>query len=426
MARIVLTCWGSHGDIDPFLGLALGLRARGHDVAIATIEYYRPLIAGAGLGFHPMRPHVDPTETHVVERIMDGARGTEFILKDLLFPSLEGMFDDISAASEGADLLISHPVTFATPIVAEYRGLPWANVVLAPMSFFSIHDYPVVPPAPWTKALERLGGWPGRFVVWMAKTVTNPWSAPVYAFRQRLGLPKGAPPIFEGQHSPHLVLAMFSRALGEPQADWPEHTVVTGHAFHDTPHGTTLPDDLETFLAAGPPPIVFTLGSSVVLVAKDFWHESVKAVRRIGGRAVLLAGPFTAPALRAELEAEGRDDILAVERAPHSLLFPRAAAVVQQCGVGTMAQSLRSGRPVLAVPYAHDQPDNAHRATRLGLARTLRPSRYQAARVAEELRHLTGEPRYAEAAARVASIVRTERGIDAACDAIEQTFRLKG
>lgn len=424
MARIVLTCWGSHGDIDPFLGLGRGLRARGHSVAIATIEYYRTLVTASGLDFYPLRPGVDPTETHVVERIMDRRRGTEFILKELLVPSLEAMFHDVSTAAEGADLLISHPVTFATPIVAEHRRLPWASVVLAPMSFFSTHDMPVLPPAPWVKSLERLGERPGRFVVWLSKRVTARWERPIHAFRRRLGLPRGAQPIFEGQHSPRLVLAMFSKALGAPQPDWPANVVVTGHAFHDAPHGTALAPELEAFLAGGPPPVVFTLGSSVVLIANDFWRESIAAVRALGLRAVLLAGPDGSIRLRAELAARGQTDVLAVERAPHSLLFPRAAAVVQQCGVGTLAQSLRSGRPFLAVPYAHDQPDNAFRAARLGVARVLYPHRYTSARVAGELKRLLEDPAYVTAAGRVADVVRQEPGIEAACAAIERTFGL--
>jgi UDP:flavonoid glycosyltransferase YjiC (YdhE family) len=233
-------------------------------------------------------------------------------------------------------------------------------------------------------------------------------------------LPRGGNPILEGQHSPALVLALYSRVLGDPQPDWPPHVAVTGHVFHDAPHGTSLTDALESFLGRGPAPIVFTLGSSVVMVAGEFWRESVDAVGRAGMRAVLLTGPGTADAVRAGLPA----DIIAVDAAPHSLLFPRAAAVVQQCGIGTVAQSLRSGRPMLAVPYAHDQPDNAWRAARLGMARILYPWKYRAPRIAAELRRLCGEPSYSAAAQRVAAVVRNEGGTRDACDALERTFGL--
>jgi len=195
---------------------------------------------------------------------------------------------------------------------------------------------------------------------------------------------------------------------------------VTGHVFHDAPHGGSLSPEMESFLEGGPPPVVFTLGSSVVLVAGDFWRESIAAARSVSTRAVLLMGPGNAAALRPSLPPE----ILAVDVAPHSLLFPRAAAVVQQCGIGTMAQSLRSGRPMLAVPHAHDQPDNAWRAARLGMARIVYPRRYRTARVAEELRTLRDDVSYGAAAQRAAATVQSEGGIRAACDALERTFGL--
>jgi UDP:flavonoid glycosyltransferase YjiC (YdhE family) len=217
------------------------------------------------------------------------------------------------------------------------------------------------------------------------------------------------------------VLALYSRLLGDPQADWPPNTVVTGHVFHDAPHGTSLPPALEAFLEDGPPPIVFTLGSSVVLIARDFWRESMDATRRIGARAVLLAGE-RADELNGTYGSGG--DVIAVNRAPHSLVFPRAAAIVQQCGIGTLAQGLRSGRPLLAVPYSHDQPDNAIRARRLGMARIVYPRRYRGPRVAQELGKLLANRRYADAAIRVAEFVRSEGGVNAACDAIERTFRI--
>ena len=98
--------------------------------------------------------------------------------------------------------------------------------------------------------------------------------------------------------------------------------------------------------------------------------------------------------------------------------------MIHQCGVGTLAQSLRSGTPLLAVPYAHDQPDNAWRACHLGVARQVQAGRYLAPRVAAQLRTLTSDPAYAAAAKRVADVVRSERGLNAACDALEQTFAL--
>jgi rhamnosyltransferase subunit B len=172
---------------------------------------------------------------------------------------------------------------------------------------------------------------------------------------------------------------------------------------------------LEAFLDAGSPPVVFTLGSSAVGAAGRFYEESLEAVRRLGVRAVLLTGGF------AENQPAGTlpNDVLAVDRAPHQLLFPRASAVVHQGGIGTTAQALRSGHPMLVVPHAHDQPDNAYRVTNLGVARTVFPRRYKGARVARELERL-GDARYRERSAATAELVRAEGGAEAAADAIER------
>lgn len=421
MARIVIGCWGSHGDFDPSLGLAIALKARGHDVTVATLSYYAPILAASGIGFHPLRPDISPDDRVLVGRIMDRDRGTEFLLRHLIAPALRAMHDDLEPLARSADLLVSHPLTMVIPMLAERHSIPWASTVLAPMSFFSAHEMPVVPPAPWLKSLERLGAWPGRAVAAVGRAATARWLRPAAELRTELGLPPGANPLFEGQHSPQLVLALYSKVLGAPQPDWPAHVEVTGHVFHDAAHGTALAPEVEAFLAEGPAPVLFTLGSSAVLSPGRFWEESVAAVRALGVRALLLVGPGNAAAMRDALPP----GVLAVEQAPHSLLMPRAAAVVQQCGIGTLAQGLRAGAPILAVPFSHDQPDNAHRAASLGVARVLPPARYRARRVAEELRRLLDDASFREAGARVSAVVRSERGVAAACDALEARFGLR-
>lgn len=414
--RIVIATWGSHGDLHPALGLATGLRDRGHRVTVATIPLYRDDVEREHLGFQPVRPDVDPNDRAMVARIMDAQRGSEFIFKDLLMPALHDAATDLRPAIAAADLVISHPVTFAAPILAEQLRKPWVSYVLAPMSFFSVHDMPVLPPAPWLRRLAERSPWVSRLLVGVARRATRGWTAPVAALRAELGLPPGANPIFEGQHSPQLVLALFSRVLAEPQPDWPPNVVVTGAAPYRAPDAAALSRELEVFLAAGPPPVVFTLGTSAVGAPGRFYDESLAAARQAGCRAVLLVGRH--PENRPRVPMSG--DIIAVEYAPHALLFPRASVVVHQGGAGTLHHALAAGRPMLVVPYAHDQPDNADRARRLGVARVLTPARYRAPRVAAALTDLATRSSYADASSRVAAVLRSEDGVATACDAIER------
>jgi UDP:flavonoid glycosyltransferase YjiC (YdhE family) len=106
--------------------------------------------------------------------------------------------------------------------------------------------------------------------------------------------------------------------------------------------------------------------------------------------------------------------------APFSKLFPRAAATVYPGGIGSTGLAMRAGRPVLVVPHAHDQPDNADRLTRMGVARMIYRRRYTAARAAAELERLLDDPGYARRAAEVQERIKPEDGVRTACDALER------
>jgi rhamnosyltransferase subunit B len=419
MSKILICCWGSHGDVDPYIGLGLGLLRRGHRVTLAAQGYFGSLVQQSGLAFQPLRPNVGPTDTELVRRIMDPKDGSRFVTQEVVFKATAEMYEDLSAVAEWADLIITHPLTGVAAVHAERQGKPWASTVLSPLSFLSEHEPPVFSQATWLKRLEFVTPWPSRLFIRAGKKMSRVWCQPLLELRARLGLPDRGNPLFEGQHSPHLVLALWSRIFGAPQADWPNNVVVTGSMFYDASHGASLNERLEEFVSSGERPIVFTLGTSAVLNAGTFWRESAAAVERLGARAVFLVGKG-----QAQHALDLPSNVLAVEFAPHSLLMPRASVVVHQCGAGTVAQGLRSGRPILAVPFANDQPDNAWRITRLGTARTLRPSAYAVDRVVSELRQLLLEPRYAQNARHVSDVVRQECGVEAACEALVSTFGL--
>lgn len=414
--RIVITCWGSFGDVYPYVGLAKALKARGHRTLVAAPAYYRQTVEQAEIDFAPVGVNVDPSDRQTIARVMHPVNGPEAVVRDLVIPALRQTYEELRHAAVGADLIVGHPLAFAVPLLAEVQGVPWVSTILAPLGFFSVTDLPVLPPAPWLVHMRGLGPWFGRVVVDLSHRATRAWIEPVYRLRAELGLQRGGHPLFEGQFSPTMTLALFSRVLAEPQPDWPPHVHVTGFVFYNGPGA--LDPALESFLKAGVPPVVFTLGTSAVGAAGRFYHESADAAARHGVRAVLLTGGF-AENLPAGTLPPG---VLLIDRAPHQLLFPRASAIVHQGGIGTTAQALRSAHPMLVVPHAHDQPDNAFRVTNLGVARTVFPKQYRAAHVARELKRLLEDDRYRERSAAMAASVRQEGGADAAAEALEQVL----
>jgi UDP:flavonoid glycosyltransferase YjiC (YdhE family) len=216
--------------------------------------------------------------------------------------------------------------------------------------------------------------------------------------------------------SPFGTLGWFSPLLAAPQPDWPVHTQITGFPIYDkrTP-GEGLDPELEEFLRNGDPPVVFTLGSSAVVDAGSFYEQSREAIRRLGCRAVFLMGDQN----HFRNGAMGSEDVFYTDYAPYSLLFARAAAVVHQGGIGTVAQTMHAGVPSLVVPRGLDQPDNAFRVRSLGIARVLSRSRYNAARAASNIKALLANPDYARSARAVGLAERGEDGVAAACTVLE-------
>jgi len=418
--RIVFSTFGTFGDVNPLIALALELKRRGHSPVLAIPGMFREKIEPLGIEFASVRPNQDANDKRMVEMIWDIKKGTERGLREFLFPAIRDSYTDLLAAVSaggGADLLVTGELAYAGPIVAEKTGIPWASYVLAPLSFFSGYDPPVLPPYPILSKVPSLVPRIGRLVPRFARVVTRKWSEPLYALRRELGLPQGENPIFDAKHSPQLVLALFSHVLGDPQPDWPPNTLITGFAFYDGDAGkTNLASELEKFLTAGPPPLVFTLGSAAVMAAGDFYEQSAKAVELLGERAILLVGnePHNRPSRVLS------DKICVASYAPFSKVFLRASAIVHQGGVGTTAQALKAGRPMLVMPYSHDQPDNARRVRHLGVAKVIQRKEYVAEKAAEKIRNLLEDATYGQRAAEVARVIAQEDGVATACDALER------
>lgn len=415
MCHFLLSTIGSLGDLHPFIAIGLGLLERGHSVTIATSAVHGPKVEAAGLKFHPIRPAGSPEENQeLAERVMDPKLGPEIVMREIIFPNIRATYDDLLPAVETADVVVLGELLYSGNIAAEKVGKPWVYAALAPTTFFSPHDPPVLPLAPWMAAIHRFGPVLNAPILNLGKVVTGRWTTEYHQLRAELGLRKKPNPIFSGKYSPYLNLAVFSSALGEPQPDWPENTLQTGFVFYDRGEaGAGMPEVLERFLEEGPPPVAFTLGSAAVFAAGSFYEESAEAIRRLGRRAVLLIGKNRPPV------GLGKD-ILAVEYAPFSELFHRASIVVHQGGVGTTAQGFRAGKPTIIVPFSHDQPDNAARAARLGTSKTIRRSEYRVETVSRAISEIEANPAIFDRAAKIGNRVSAEDGISAACAALEK------
>jgi UDP:flavonoid glycosyltransferase YjiC (YdhE family) len=413
--RVVLVTLGSWGDVLPYLAIALGLRDRGHHAILATSLCHRQKVEARGVGFRSVRPDSDwVADPALMRRRSHPGLGLIRVARDWLLPALPETYEDTAAAVEGADLLVSHPLAaYAARLVAEKRRIPWVSTMLVPLGFFSVYDDTKLPlPLVLSVPFRWIGPRLRSSMLWCGRRATRFLARPWYRLRAELNLP----PATDGNplgdsHSRELNLALFSKVLADQQPDWPPQTVITGFPIFPGAGSAGLPPDLTRFLENGPPPLVFTLGTAVGSDAGRFYETSLAAARALGFRAVCVGSGV--PQAR-----ENDSHTIALDYAPYAELFPRAAVIVHHGGIGTTGLAMRSGRPMLVMPRAWDQPDNAARVARLGIARVLPRHRYTAPRVVWELRHLLAEA-YTQRALAVRDQIGPEDGVRAACDAIE-------
>jgi UDP:flavonoid glycosyltransferase YjiC (YdhE family) len=427
--RIVLATVGSLGDLHPFIAVGLALRAHGADVVIATVAEYRAKVERAGLDFRAVRPSFDDIERSLG---LDRAQLTrtilvrnDFLLRRLVMPHLQASYEDMLAVMQGADLALTSSLCFGARLAAERSAIPWVALVLQPLMFMSAFDPPAIPKIEFLNSLLRiLGPTATRWVLWAFKQALATQLRPVRDLRKRIGLaPTRRNPLFEGQFSAEGAIGLYSHLLGAIRDDYPRPTLIAGFAYFDSDDGgeAALQPSLGEFLEAGARPLVFTLGSLIVHSPGSFYRESLAAARILGRRAVLLVGENAVH----EFAACSSPQIHVAAYAPHSLLFPRAEAIVHQGGIGTLAQAMRSGRPQLIVPFYADQIDNAARAVRLGVARSLTPGRYCAGRAARLLAALMGNPAHHRDAARVAEALSREDGAARAAECVMNRLELR-
>lgn len=412
--RIVLATIGTLGDLHPFIAIGLALRERGAEAVLAVPEDHLPKCRAAGLEAHAIMPRFEEVgraiglpDDEIVRRVVSD---NDFLLRRIILPSTGDGVERLLGIARGADAVVGSAVAPAAGIAAERLGLPFVRVLLQPFLWFNPNDPPRGPSFRVLKGapVGRAGrAWNAALLAAIRAELRRRFGRALDRVRRDNGLsPSRAAPMVDAGPWVARELGVYSPLLGGA----PARATLTGYPWFDRDEDGTaaLDAELAAFLDAGPPPLVVSLGSFIPYSDTDLYRRAADLARRLGLRAVLLTG---------ESDAEPSADVLVRPYAPHSLIFPRAAAVVHHGGIGTTGQALRAGRPQLVTPFMGDQFDNAARVGRLGVGLAVPPRRFSA-RAEPLVRRLLGEPAFADAALRVGRIVASEDGAGAAADAV--------
>lgn len=421
MARIVLSTFGSVGDLNPFLALALGLRARGHDVTFAVEEGFRPAVEAAGFPARHMAGDAMGTmAAHASE--MFGASNPlaslRVLIQRYIVPTLAGKVQDLRAACEGADLLVAASQQVAASFAAELTRTPLATVALTPIILPSAWTEPqplpfAIPPALRTTS-NRVNWALGMTVV---RQMMDP---PINRLRRQYGLAPRRDWMYTGNLSTRFTALAASPTFAPPAPDWPAYVRETGFLFWDHAEGWHEPAELADFLAEPEPVVAISSGSMTLEVGGPFaafFKESLAAVRAAGARALVIG------ARPQDLPEPLPAGTLTVPFAPFSAVYPRCAAVVHHGGIGTVAQALQAGVPMLTAPWGADQFYNAAHVARLGAGRWLQRKDFTVERAVPLIESLLRDPTYRERAQAIAARIAQEDGVGALCDGLEGLLR---
>jgi rhamnosyltransferase subunit B len=402
---------GSAGDVHPNVGLALALRERGHQVLLVAPSVHSSLAERTGLEFVGIGTDDEYYATLRDPNLWHPFRAVSVVARRLILPALRPVYEIIAKRMQpGRTVVAASGLAFGARIAQEKLGVPLATVHLQPIMLRSVIAPPCFGfphiigylPRPLRKLYLAAAD---RFLIdALLAGETN-------AFRAELGLPP-VRRLFNGWvHSPQLVIGFFTDWFAPPPSDWPPNVVLAGFPLWDEGDLRQPSPELEEFLAAGEPPIVFTAGSAM-MQAKRFFQVSAE-VCRVSDRRGLLLTQFPE-----QLPSPLPRGVRHFDYVPFSAVLPSAAAFVHHGGIGTTAQALAAGVPQLVVPLAHDQPDNALRIRRLGVGDFLLPRAYTAANVLKHLARLMTPAVQANCRRRAADMAAAQP-LETACRLIE-------
>ncbi|MBF6592006.1 MAG: glycosyltransferase family 1 protein [Ktedonobacterales bacterium] len=424
MARIVITTFGSSGDLNPFLALGLELRARGHDVRFAVEESMRPPLTDHGFTIHHLtgdgQAALGPY-TRQMLGAMNPFASVRLIVEKYILPTLPTKVEELRSACADADLLVSAAVQIAASFVADLVALPWASIALSPVTLPSDYLEPQPPffPLPaWLQRFYNHTGWALGDVV-LRRMV----DVPVNTIRAEFGLPPRRDIMQYGNLSTELTAVAISPAFCPPPPDWPAYVRTTGFCFWDTPGDWSEPPELTEFLSGERPVVAVSTGSMAPEMGDAFarfYQTSLEAIQGVGARALVIGA---APGI---LPYQLPEDVLALPFAPFSHVYPRCAAVIHHGGIGTTAQGLRAGVPALIIPWGADQFFDGAQVQRIGAGRWMQRRFYSVPRATSALDRLLRDARYAAGARAAATRIAAEDGVTALCDTLEALLQRTG
>jgi sterol 3beta-glucosyltransferase len=413
--KILITTFGTRGDIQPFIALAQGLKTAGYDVAICTSAGYQSFVEQHQITYLLM----DNELLRLSQAVLGDSGGIGDIFSTIrqMVPAMRRSMDDEwnAARTFQPDLIIYHPKCLGSYHVAEQMRIP--AMMSLPLPFYTpTRAYPV----PFVANL-RLGGSFNHVSFRFMGLSSAMYAGTVNDFRKKTlelsPLGRFADVLTRSDGSPVPVLYPYSASVLPVPADYPDHVHVTGYWFLDHAAGWQPEPDLVRFLEAGPPPVYVGFGSVGGRGGAARTRLILEALAHAGQRGVLAQGWGGIQA------AAVPENVYVVESVPHDWLFPQVAAVVHHGGAGTAAAGLRAGKPTIICPFMADQPFWGNVIHQRGVGpKPLPLLRLTATKLAAAITTAVADAPMQQRAADLGRQIRSEDGIARAVEIVGATI----
>ncbi len=404
MAKILITAYGTAGDVLPYTALGQALQIRSHQVCMAIPTQSHALASGLLV---TSTGHEDITPETVQKSALlwdQWSISPEELATRKELPGSNNWFDPVKGidylleAAQGADLIVCNPQQelFAA-VVAEMLDISLVRAVVTPLLLYQPNNW-------W------------RISQWLRQSGNTTYD-PYHVLRLQSGL-RDLNAWKQYWQYDRLLFATSPHLYPSPPYCLPGNQ--TGFWFYDSPQWNDWQPDqkLSQFMTADMKPIVLTFSSQPVRQAREFIEVHVRAALKLGRR-ILIQGGWSGLNESLLPNDIDRHQVMFAGFLPQDWLFAQAAAVITHGGIGTIARALRQGCPLLLEPHTYEQCFNAQRVLSWEVGVAMHPKQLTVEGLARVLEKKVLSDKYRHKACEISNYIQTEQGLHSACQSIE-------
>jgi len=403
------------GHVNALILLSQHLKDRGHKVTFFEKPKIENRVREAGLDFFPIETGKSPFKENNAKfnnsNLLSQLSTLQFNLKRIA-RDLQIYLEETPAALKQTkvDALLVNEIALTGPTVAQIAGLPYFIISTSVPHNFGWNDLPSLSgykySASWFSMVET------ALLEVSALRMRGPIRRALDDYRRQIGLG----PVRRAQKPfPELAhITQLPKCLDFPRTGLPGNFHYTG------PFASQAARPLVDFpwtRLDGRPIIYASLGTTRNVQAFVF-RLIAEACQDLDLQLVISLGGRFDPEIFSDLPGNP----LVTKYAPQLELLRLAKIVITHGGPNTVFEALLKGKPMVAIPLAHDQPAIVARLARMGIAEVLPVMRLSAKKIHRAVTNVLNNPGYRDAAVKMQAELHSLHGLERAADVIEESL----